>query len=1085
MFTPRVHLSSFHTSQEKAWREATEKARREAEEKARREAGARLRDLQAAAQVNIPALERAITAARAAGVESGAVRAAEQELVGAKERRETAAAALRNAAAAQLSAIDASELKHKIVTAQSAGVAETLIAPASEKMRLTEGTEPQLLHILDELKLERLVPKLLSRSLGTCAALAELPAAALPEALGVELAAAQALHAAAALDVQLRHHAHAACIVGYDDSAGFTTYLIRSAMTESDGGCSRFSAQHRFREFLALHEEIQPQLSLLPARFSVPKRWFHPRSVKEKRVVQLQQYLVDALGTSSAPPVAALAAFLGRTEEARRGQGEERRSAAARLQECTSPARPLAQMDLVALNKAIQTARSSGVVAATVGEAERKLARVKATRESAAAALQAAQSRPAATMDLDRLAAAVPGARDAGVAASVIQAAEQQLQRVRTRREAAAQQLQLLLLSMLVQVDVAALDVAIATAREAGVDRGVVQAAEQKSGEATRAQAEARRQAAEVRMRELQAGSAVRRDVNALQSAIAAARSICSSDVVRAAERALEEAARAQIEPQLLRNLESTSLERHTTTLAVRGLGTCAAVVELSVAALSAALGLDAVTGRELHEAAAILPAELEEAKWQNQREQIAARLQEMSSQLAARDEELRGQRASLEALTAQQRAAAGREQYEEATRLRDEKAKISQQVAQAESTRSELARRRADIERELRKWEVEEARRVRDRERATQADRLQAAVVAAEQARHPDVAALRAVVAAARAADVDGGLVQAAERVVAGIAERQRVHAERRARPSSELHRTLLRIADELDGLYQLKGRSGASRFLVEPRQLVFGQPVEAARGVEHYMNVDKNDIRRGMIDGVAAIRREVARLPDGKQDGYWNAGSVAKECLQYVLEKEAGSSDLTFQGGQKRDCDLAGNPFTSRRCPDGRGMRLADFLALPVSRDCDLEEAEVAGIRLYSTAAYEFINNPLRDQIRRRRGEPHPLPITVAFVREGLRKLRAVAAQSDQANAQVDLYRGMKDVAVPAEFLTKGGTELAPMSTTSNLKVAIEYSASPNAVLLRLRTKSFMTRGPDISFLSAFPGATPLGPPLLSFRV
>ena len=55
-----------------------------------------------------------------------------------------------------------------------------------------------------------------------------------------------------------------------------------------------------------------------------------------------------------------------------------------------------------------------------------------------------------------------------------------------------------------------------------------------------------------------------------------------------------------------------------------------------------------------------------------------------------------------------------------------------------------------------------------------------------------------------------------------------------------------------------------------------------------------------------------------------------------------------------------------------------------------------------MYSTAAFEFINDPLRDQERRMKGEPHPLPITVAFIREGLRKLRAVAAHSAQANQQ-----------------------------------------------------------------------------------
>ena len=43
------------------------------------------------------------------------------------------------------------------------------------------------------------------------------------------------------------------------------------------------------------------------------------------------------------------------------------------------------------------------------------------------------------------------------------------------------------------------------------------------------------------------------------------------------------------------------------------------------------------------------------------------------------------------------------------------------------------------------------------------------------------------------------------------------------------------------------------------------------------------------------------------------------------------------------------------------------------------------------------------------------------------------------------------------------------------------MQYSASPKAVLLRLRTKNFMTRGPDISFLSAFPGEDEyLFPPL-----
>ena len=43
--------------------------------------------------------------------------------------------------------------------------------------------------------------------------------------------------------------------------------------------------------------------------------------------------------------------------------------------------------------------------------------------------------------------------------------------------------------------------------------------------------------------------------------------------------------------------------------------------------------------------------------------------------------------------------------------------------------------------------------------------------------------------------------------------------------------------------------------------------------------------------------------------------------------------------------------------------------------------------------------------------------------------------------------------------------------MSTTSDLSVAMHYCASGDCVLLRLLTASFMERGADIAYLSAFP--------------
>jgi hypothetical protein len=194
------------------------------------------------------------------------------------------------------------------------------------------------------------------------------------------------------------------------------------------------------------------------------------------------------------------------------------------------------------------------------------------------------------------------------------------------------------------------------------------------------------------------------------------------------------------------------------------------------------------------------------------------------------------------------------------------------------------------------------------------------------------------------------------------------------------------------------------------------------------------------------------------------------------YVLHeaagaKAAGAKAKVFSNGT-RDCHKDGSVLPERLLSNGKGMRLADFVNAESAKAAELTEAEVAAIRLYSTAAFRSINNPLRDQERCGRGEAHPLPVTVTLIRDGLKKLRVVELQGGSAaNRTVDLYRGMAGMTLDAAFLTEGGTELAPMSTTASLEVAMKYSASASALLLRIRTESFMVRAPDISFLSAFP--------------
>jgi len=122
---------------------------------------------------------------------------------------------------------------------------------------------------------------------------------------------------------------------------------------------------------------------------------------------------------------------------------------------------------------------------------------------------------------------------------------------------------------------------------------------------------------------------------------------------------------------------------------------------------------------------------------------------------------------------------------------------------------------------------------------------------------------------------------------------------------------------------------------------------------------------------------------------------------------------------------------PASEKDCPNGRrdvghvGMRLHDFVQHQNAVDAKLIPAHIVALRLYTTAAYREINNPLRDLNRFDTRTPHPLPVTVWYITDAIKRLRRVA--TDLSN--FTLWRGMKGVHVPPSFLTKGGCELAPM--------------------------------------------------------
>lgn len=143
---------------------------------------------------------------------------------------------------------------------------------------------------------------------------------------------------------------------------------------------------------------------------------------------------------------------------------------------------------------------------------------------------------------------------------------------------------------------------------------------------------------------------------------------------------------------------------------------------------------------------------------------------------------------------------------------------------------------------------------------------------------------------------------------------------------------------------------------------------------------------------------------------------------------------------------------------------MRLSDFCALPEA--AGLQEAHVLALRLYTTAVFKNINGPLR---RASPGaEPpaadvgvistttpapsgpspadgdaaaHPYPATVAFLSEGIKKLRKVDSSNRPLDGPLDLWRGMKNIKIDdfEAFARQGGTELGLMSTTSDAQVAV----------------------------------------------
>jgi hypothetical protein len=262
------------------------------------------------------------------------------------------------------------------------------------------------------------------------------------------------------------------------------------------------------------------------------------------------------------------------------------------------------------------------------------------------------------------------------------------------------------------------------------------------------------------------------------------------------------------------------------------------------------------------------------------------------------------------------------------------------------------------------------------------------------------------------------------------------------------------------------VKVKLGGAKF--EADKMVMGLPPDAAKGVAAFVNYPggEDQLMKEASQGLFAINSAIDK----------HGTEEEQECRDYVLYEEAGCSKKKFQNDWMRDCDPeTGEVVPERQVDDGhggkRGMRFADFCALDIAKFCELSEAEVFIVRYYTTWGFTGINTPMRSQKRREKKEPHKLAVLVFILERAIKKLRAWAGNAQDKNVPKSLYRGLGNRQLFDKFMEDGGTEMAPMSTTADLSIALKYSQGGDvAILLWLRSANFMDRGVSIKEFSAF---------------
>jgi Skp family chaperone for outer membrane proteins len=282
--------------------------------------------------------------------------------------------------------------------------------------------------------------------------------------------------------------------------------------------------------------------------------------------------------------------------------------------------------------------------------------------------------------------------------------------------------------------------------------------------------------------------------------------------------------------------------------------------------------------------------------------------------------------------------------------------------------------------------------------------------------------------------------------------------------------------LTKHLEELKQQQGSTQSGKFTLD---LAFGTSKDALN-LAAFLGMSEEYTREVNRNGEAMMKREIEALQTTgrlQNDPSWWFNLSSDEVLEhwnYVVHET--SSEKQYPNGIR----------DQGRAP----TNLEDFMKMPQAIKAKLSRAQVIALRLYTTLIYKYINEPLRHKefYRTFADQPnqprHPLSAVVWYIFTGLKQLREVVDM--KVGERIVLWRGMKNVScVPSTFMENGGAEQAPMSTSRDMKVALNYgtdgTSMDGSVLFKIVARNDLEMGADIQWLSAFPQeAEVLYPPL-----